>query len=90
MTIQEIRTSLKQALVKELRLEDVTVDSIEDTGPLFGDEGLGLDSLDAVELVVLVEKHYGVVIADAEEARRIFGSVAQLADYIHLQRATQA
>lgn len=87
MEVQTIRTSLKQALVKDLRLESVTVEDIGDETPLFGDDGLGLDSLDAVELVVLVEKHYGVAIANAEEARQIFGSVATLADYILARQA---
>lgn len=49
---------------------------------MFGQEGLGLDSLDAVELVVLVEKHFGVGITDAEEARAAFASVSVLADFI--------
>lgn len=88
MTAQEIRETLKTALIKELRLEDLTPQDIDDDATLFGDDGLGLDSLDAVELVVLVEKLWGIAIADAEEARTIFGSVAQLADYIAAQRHT--
>ena len=86
MTIHEIQTTLKEALVRDLRLEDITPEDIDSTAPLFGDKGLGLDSLDAVELVVLVERLFGVSIASAEEAREIFGSVEQLAAYIAARR----
>ena len=78
MTIKE---QLKKMLVEELNLEDVTPEEIEDDAPLFG-EGLGLDSLDAVELVVLLEKHFGVVIKNLEEGRSAFQSIATLAAYI--------
>ena len=82
MTNEECRESLKVHIVADLCLEDVEVSSILDDSPLFGNEGVGLDSLDAVELVVLVEKRYGVKIASAEEAATVFGSVRTLADYI--------
>ncbi len=86
MTEQEICQRLKEAMIIELRLEDVTLEDFEDDMPLFGEEGLALDSLDAVELVVLVEKHFGVAIADAEEAKTIFLSARALAKYIKEQR----
>ena len=73
---------LKSLIVSGLKLEDVTADSIADDAPLFG-EGLGLDSLDAVELVVLVKKHYGVEIKDMEEAKKAFLSVRTLAAHIN-------
>lgn len=60
-------------------------DDIRDTGPLFG-EGLGLDSLDAVELVVLIKKRYGVQIRDMEEGQAAFASINALADYIRQQQ----
>ena len=72
---------LKAILVKELNLEELTPADIDDNAPLFG-EGLGLDSLDAVELVVILQKHFGVEIKDMEEGRSAFQSVNALAAYI--------
>ncbi len=72
---------LKRILVDELSLEELTPEQIDDNAPLFG-EGLGLDSLDAVELVVIVQKHFGIEIKDMEEARTAFRSVNALAAFI--------
>lgn len=88
MTKQDIEQRLKSAIVHELRLEGVTPETLDVNAPLFGDEGLQLDSLDAVELVVIVEKHFGVVIADAEEARKSFASISGLADFILARKQT--
>lgn len=77
---------LKAILVKELNLEEITPQDIDDNAPLFG-EGLGLDSLDAVELVVLLQKHFGVEIKDMEEGRSAFQSVNALAAYIERRLA---
>ena len=78
MTVKE---KLKKILVEDLNLEDLAPEDIADDAPLFG-EGLGLDSLDAVELVVLVQKHFGLEIKDMEEGRSAFQSVDALAGYI--------
>lgn len=78
MTTKE---KLKKILVEELNLEELTPEEIEDDAPLFG-EGLGLDSLDAVELVVILQKHFGIEIKDMEEGRSAFKSVNALAAYI--------
>jgi acyl carrier protein len=77
----DTKTKLKQVLVEELNLEDITPDEIEDDEALFG-EGLGLDSLDAVELVVVVQKHFGVEIKDMEEGRPALQSINTLAAFI--------
>ncbi len=80
---EEIKQKIKQILVEDLNLEDITPDEIDDNEALFGEEeGLGLDSLDAVELSVLVNKYFGVEIKDLEEGRPALQSVQSLADFI--------
>ncbi len=80
------KTKIKEILVNDLKLQGVKAEEISDSEPLFG-EGLGLDSLDAVELVVLIQKHFGVQIADMEEGRKAFASIEALAAYIFEHRA---
>ncbi|TRZ53820.1 acyl carrier protein [bacterium] len=75
------KEKLKKMLVEELNIEDLDPNSIVDDAPLFGD-GLGLDSLDAVELVVLIQKNFGIEIKDIEEARAAFESVNSLVAFI--------
>jgi acyl carrier protein len=76
---------LKEKIIESLRLQDVTPEHIEDEAPLFG-TGLGLDSIDALELVVMLEKHYGIVIKDIEEGRPAFRSVRTLAEFIEAKQ----
>jgi acyl carrier protein len=82
MTIDEVRTELKALIVKELNLEGKTPSDIEDAAPLFG-AGLGLDSLDALQLAMSVEEKFGVRVPEGDEARKIFASVNALAGHIH-------
>jgi len=84
----DIKTKLKTIIVEELNFEDLTPEEIEDHVPLFG-EGLGLDSLDAVELVVQIQKHFGVQIASMDEGRDAFQSIHTLERFI-LQRLGNA
>lgn len=72
---------LKHQIVEQLNLEDVKPEDIDSAAPLFGD-GLGLDSIDALELIVLLEKKYGIKISDAKDAKSIFSSVNSMAEYI--------
>ncbi len=80
-------SELKAKIIESLNLQDLTPDQIEDEAPLFG-AGLGLDSIDALELVVMLEKNYGIVIKDIEEGRPAFRSVRTLADFIEARRST--
>lgn len=83
MTLNE---KLKTIIIEELNLEDVRAEDIDDDAPLFG-EGLELDSLDAVELVVQVQKHFGVEIKDIEEGRLAFQSINALRQFIEERMA---
>ncbi len=73
---------LKQLVVTALRIEDFDPQEIKDEDPLFGDEGLGLDSVDALELVVHIEQQYGIQIEDEEVGRKAFASINALAEFI--------
>jgi len=77
-----IKQKLKELLVSSLSLEDISPEDIQDDDPLFGD-GLGLDSLDAVEIVVLLQRNFGLEVKDMEKGRQIFQSVTTLAEYVY-------
>jgi len=79
--MNELILKLKQEIIEVLNLEGVKPEDISDKAPLFG-EGLGLDSIDALELIVLLEKNYGIKISDPSEGKAIFASVETMADYV--------
>ena len=81
MTAGELRTAIKRLLVTELNLKGRDPETIEDDGPLFG-AGLGLDSLDALQLAMSIEERFGVKIPEGAEAKPIFASVNALVDHI--------
>jgi acyl carrier protein len=83
--MEELISELKQKIIESLNLEEVTPDDIKTDDPLFG-EGLGLDSIDALELIVMMEKHYGIKLADASQGKAIFQSIGTMADYIAKNR----
>ncbi len=79
--MSELINKLKLEIIEVLNLEDMELDDIEDDKPLFMD-GLGLDSIDALELIVLMEKNYGIKIDDPKEGEKIFYSVNTMAEFI--------
>ena len=83
--MDELIYTLKQQIIEALNLEDMTPEDIDENASLFG-EGLGLDSIDALELIVLMEKNYGIKLQDPSMGKEIFKSVAVMADYIQKNR----
>jgi len=81
----QLITKLEQEIIEVLNLEDVGPDEIEAGAPLFG-EGLGLDSIDALELIVLLEKNYGIKIDDPKKGKDVFYSIQTMADFIEKNR----
>lgn len=81
-----LRDAIKEMIVRVLMLEGVTPAEIPDDGPLFG-AGLGLDSVDALELAIHVEEQFGVKMPDDDRTRGAFASVASLAEFIETHRA---
>ncbi len=79
--MQDLKYTLKEQIIEELNLEDIKPEDIEDDAPLFGD-GLGLDSIDALELVVLMEKYHGVKILDETVGKKVLASISSMAEYI--------
>lgn len=76
---------LKNQIIEVLNLEDMTPENINAEAPLFGD-GLGLDSIDALELIVLLEREYGIKLSNPAEGKEIFKSIASIADYVSKNR----
>lgn len=84
-TMEEMILKLKQEIIEVLNLEDIKPEDIDNDAPLFG-EGLGLDSIDALELIVLMEKNYGIKLQDPAKGKEIFKSINVMADYIQKNR----
>lgn len=84
--MSELKETLKVQIIEQLNLEDLTPADIQDDAPLFGNDGLGLDSIDALEFIVLLESNYDIKIADPSEGKEIFQSVNSLAAYIEKNR----
>ena len=80
-------TEIKEKIIASLNIQDITPGQIADDAPLFGAGGLELDSIDALELVVMLEKNFGIVIKDMEEGRPAFQSVNTLATFVNAKRS---
>lgn len=87
MDRSEIVVRLKSVLIEELNLEHLTPDAIDPARPLFGPDGLGLDSLDALQIAVAVEEAFGVQVPEGERAREVLASLDALVDHIVAARA---
>ncbi len=78
---EQLVKELKEEIIEALNLEDITPDDIDASAPLFRD-GLGLDSIDALEIVIILDKKYGIKLANPQENKEIFYSVDTLADFV--------
>lgn len=87
-SIDELIKELRQDLVKQLNLEEMLPENFDENTPLFG-EGLGLDSIDSLELVVLLDRNYGLKLKDPKEGRNVFYSIRTMAEYIYNNRPKQ-
>ena len=83
--MENLILKLKEEIIEVLHLEDVKPDDIDENAPLFG-EGLSLDSIDALELIVLMEKNYGIKLKDPNQGKEIFRSIKVMAEYIAVNR----
>lgn len=83
--MENLKLELKTKIIESLNLEDIAIEDINDDDALFGD-GLGLDSIDALELIVLMDKDYGIKLTDPKEGKTIFESINTMAAYISEHR----
>lgn len=83
--MEDLILKLKNQIIEVLNLEDMTAADIDAEAPLFG-EGLGLDSIDALELIVLLEREYGIKLANPAEGKQIFQSITSIANYVEKNR----
>ncbi len=83
--MDKLKAQLKEQILEALSLEEMKPEEIDDNAPLFG-EGLGLDSIDALELIVLMEKQYGIKLSNPAEGKEVFKSINVMAEYIAKNR----
>lgn len=85
--MDSLKEDLKKQIIEQLNLEDLSVADIADDALLFNDQGLGLDSIDALELIVLLEKYHGIQLTNPEEGKEAFKSIDTMAAYIRKRKA---
>ena len=83
--METLKQELKENIIEQLNLEDLAIEDINDDDILFGD-GLGLDSIDGLELIVMLDKNYGIKLTDPKEGRAIFESIEVMAKYLSENR----
>ncbi|MBC7388801.1 MAG: acyl carrier protein [Opitutaceae bacterium] len=86
--MSELVNKLKKEIIEELNLQDIDPDKLDENTSLFKD-GLGLDSIDALELIVLLQRNYGLKLASAEEGQQVFRSIRSMADYIESHQSVK-
>lgn len=84
--MSELVNEIKLKVIAALNLEGMTPEEIDDNAPLFGDQGLGLDSIDVLELIVLLEKEYGIRLSSPAEGKNVFKSIAVMSEYVERNR----
>ena len=84
--MQKLIDELKAHLVEDLNLEEIKPQEIDENAPLFGNEGLGLDSIDVLEMILILEKYYGLRVNTPEEGKQIFQTIRTMAEYISTNR----
>ncbi|MCQ2960584.1 MAG: phosphopantetheine-binding protein [Bacteroidales bacterium] len=84
--MEELIVELKNEIIDVLNLDGMTPEDIDSDAPMFGEEGLALDSIDALELIVLLEKNYGIKLANAAAGKEVFQSIRVMAEYISKNR----
>lgn len=87
--MDELKEALKKQIIEQLNLEEIEVSDIADDAALFDANGVGLDSIDALELIVLLEKYYQISLTNPEEGKKAFYSINTLSDYIKSRRSNQ-
>ena len=84
--MESLINEIKLKLIDALNLDGMKPEDIDNDAPLFGDEGLGLDSIDVLELIVLLERNYGIRLFSPQEGKKVFRSVAVMAEYVAANR----
>jgi len=84
--MEQLIKDLKLQIKEALNLEELALEDFDENAPLFGEEGIGLDSIDVLEIIVLLEKHYGIRLANSKEGKAIFHSVKTIAEYVQANR----
>lgn len=84
--MEELIINLKKQIKDVLNLEELDINDFDADAPLFGEDGIGLDSIDVLELIVMLEKQYGIRLANASEGKQIFKSVRSIAEYVDKNR----
>ena len=84
--MEQLIDTLKSQIISALNLEDMSIEDIDTDAPLFGEGGLGLDSIDILELIVLLERNYGIRLANPAEGKEVFKSIRTIAQYVEKNR----